>query len=598
MLRSACLPCYMALIGVTNFSPGKFIANVTGHWRHKLPRPGVLSAILLWVVFGSYVAHWVRMHAGFLFMPALQNDDVRTAVFPFHRYGLNPWLANDPIAREMMAYVTPGLWVLYRCLVPITDIFVASKCVQGLALGVLFLAGWVLLRSRRAGLAAGLLLVFLVLSDSYAVGRIAGGHARSFGFPCFALWVAGVLSKSRWARITAPLIGALFYPAVMLMILAAEGFYSLRDLLRWRLTLRRLRRYALVVAACGACCLPSVIGADTTRGPIHTLEQAARDPAFYGGGRLWVLPLGNPADQLMSAFLARFSASGICLFGGKAPVLLSCSIGVALFVATLFIVFRWLGWASISPSVVSFLLGSVTLYFAARGFAFRLYSTERYYAYGMRMTACLLLVAVAWQFMANKRRLRFAASNILAATVILLQWSCLGDGIIRNNGMTLDAHWDADLYGFIRSLPLTVRFASHPMDGDGIPYYGARATVGSFETLQPWFVDSWKRQKVREYATLDAFYSPNFADIVAYGKAYSVTHLLVNRDRYGNDYVQHVSSFEPFTSYSSRLVNQPNRDAPALTHIPSSAIVFERPPWVILDLEKLGKLATLPDHRN
>ncbi len=572
---------------MTNFSAGKFIAIVTGYWRRRLLSPRALSALGLWVAFCGYAAHWVQMHAGFLFLPALQNDDVRTAVFPFHRYGLNPWLANDPIAREMMAYVTPGLWSLYRCLVPLTNIFVASKCVQGLALSLLVVAGCVLGRSRRSGLATGLLLIFLVLSDSYAIGRIAGGHARSFGFPCFALWVAGVLSKRRWARLAAPIIGALFYPAVMLMILAAEGFYSLRNFLRLGVTARRLRRYAYVVAACIVCCLPSVVGADTTRGPIHTLEQAARDPAFFGGGRLWVLPFGNPAHELSSAFLARFSASGTCLFGGTSSACPANSILIALFVAALFGLGRWLGWVSVSRSVVSFFLGSVVLYFAARVFAFRLYSTERYYAYCMRMTACLLIAAVCWQFMARRRRAHVTATNLFATSVILLQWTLLGDGIIRNNGMTLDAHWDADLYGYIRTLPLTVRFASHPMDGDGIPYYGARATVGSFETLQPWFVDSWKRQKVREYATLDALYSSNFGDILEYGKKYSVTHLLVNRDRYHTDYARHAASFEPFTTYSSNLVNRPNREAPALTHIPNSAVVFERAPWVILDLEKL-----------
>ena len=28
--------------------------------------------------------------------------------------------------------------------------------------------------------------------------------------------------------------------------------------------------------------------------------------------------------------------------------------------------------------------------------------------------------------------------------------------------------------------------------------------MGTFETLQPWFVESWRRQKARCFATLDA----------------------------------------------------------------------------------------------
>lgn len=572
-----------------NFTTSKFTAYLANLWQRSLKSSAGLSAFVLVAVFGFYAVHWALMHGGFLFVPELQNDDARTALFPFHRYGMNPWLAHDPIACEMMAYVTPGLWISYRFLVPLTNLYIASKCVQALALGLLILAGCVLARSRRAGLAAGLLLIFLVLSDSYAIGRIAGGHARAFAFPCFALWVAGVLSKKRWARIAAPLIGSLFYPAVMLMILAAEGFYALRDFWRMRPTVlvQRIRRCALLAMACLVISLPSVLGGEKGRGPIHTLQQAERDPAFYAGGRLWVLPLGNPSSELVGAFLARFSPSGHRLIGGEASWLILSPTVIALGVLALFAIFRWLGWASVSRSVTAFLLGSIALYFVARLFAFRLYSTERYYAYCMRMTACLLLVAVTSQFMGRRRRARTWSRNLIATFAILAQWIFLGDGIIRNNGMTLDSRWDADLYQFIRTLPATVRFASHPMDGDGIPYYAARATVGTFRTLQPWFVDSWNRQKAREYATLDALYCNNFAALLSYGSKYSVTHLLINRNRYGTDYKQHVGSFEPFTTYSNHLVSQPNRGLPALTHVPDSAIIFDRSPWVILNLERL-----------
>jgi hypothetical protein len=234
-------------------------------------------------------------------------------------------------------------------------------------------------------------------------------------------------------------------------------------------------------------------------------------------------------------------------------------------------------------------LGSLALYFAARVFAFRLYSTERYYAYGMRMASCLLLTAVASQFVGYSRRLRGMARNLLVTVVVLSSWLFLGDGIIRNNGMTLDARWDADLYRFIRTLPLTARFASHPLDGDGIPYYAARATNGTFETLQPWFYDSWRRQKTREYETFNALYCGNFEDVLAYGQKYRVSHLLLNHERYREDWKQHMSSFEPFTAYAVKLANQWGRELPALAHVPAEAVVFDRPPWKIVDLARLRR---------
>ena len=549
----------------------------------------IIATALVAVIFSAYCIRWVVAHAGFLFDPRLQNDDARTALFPFHRYGINPSLANDPIAREMMSYVTPGLWALYRVLVPVTSLFVASKIVQALALGVLVLAGVLLARSPRGGLGPGLLLIFLVLSDAYAVGRISGGHARAFAFPCFALWCAGVIVRKRWARIAAPLIGALFYPAVMLMLVAAEAFYVIRRFwnLKPAIILRRVRRASLMGITCLLLSLPSVIGGDSSRGPIHTLEQAKKDPAFYGSGRLWVLPLGDPKHELTDAFLTRFGGSGRRLFGGAASLPTSLSFGIALGIGVVCFVLSRQRRLALSGSVLAFTLGAIALYFAARMLAFRLYSTERYYGYCMRMASCLFLVAATAGFVHSNSAIRRTVRSATAALFMLGQWLWLGDGIVGNNGMTIDSRWDADLYAFIRSLPAEARFASHPMDGDAVPYFGARATTGTFETLQPWFVNSWQRQKAREFATLDMLYARSLEPVLSYCDRYSVTHVLLNRDRYDAQVMEHARSFEPFSAYTDALLRSRDRTSLALAALPEQAVVFDRRPWVILDVTRL-----------
>jgi hypothetical protein len=546
-----------------------------------------LSTVLLATVFIAYLARWIFCHSGFLFEPAMQNDDARTALFPFHQYADNPTFAQDPIAREMMAYVSPGIWALYRVLVPWTNLYVASKWVQALALGVLGVAGLILARSRRGGLAGGLLLMYLMLSDSYAIGRIAGGHARAFAFPCFALWCAGMVASRRSTRFAAPIIGALFYPAVTLMILAAEGIHVVLGSLRssWHRILRRARDVALVASVSLLVALPSVVGGDKARGPIHTLEQARNEPAFFQDGRLSVLPFGHPVDELSGAFLARFSASGKRLLPGGSGTTAAAITALSL-VALVCMIQRRRG-ALLPGYFWSFLLGTCVMYFAARWLAFRLYSTERYYAYAMRMASTLLLVAICARLAPRWRMSRSVARNLFASMVMLVSWVCLGDGIVGNNGMTIDARWDADVYRFIRTLPLASRFASHPMDGDGIPYYAARATIGSFETLQPWFVDSWRRQKIREKATLDALYANDFRTIVEYGKKFQVDYLLVNDDRYGRDWSAHMASFEPFTAYARQLAESRPNAMPALANVPPAAVGFARRPWRIVDVRRL-----------
>lgn len=583
-----------------------WFAKLSQRWlrsdaRCRSVKAGVaVTRALLLTVFLAYLARWVACHFGLLCDPALQNDDARTALFPFHQYAANPSFAGDPIAREMMAYVSPGIWVLYRLLVPVTGLYAASKWVQALALMLLGAAGVVLGRSRRGGLASGLLLVFLLLSDSYAVGRIAGGHARAFAFPCFALWVAGVVAKRKWARVAAPIVGAVFYPAVTLMILAGEGMCVVLAVRTWSLRqiLQRLRALVSVTAVCLVAALPSVLGGDTSRGPIHTLQQAQAEPAFFQDGRLKVLPFGTPAVELGTAFLSRFSRLGEGLAtAGQSTAVFSALTTVLVVIIGLGLVqrrpYQWL------PEYVwAFLLGAGSLYFAARWLAFRLYSTERYYAYAMRMASALLIVGLCARFNPRWPRTRTVARNLLAAGLMLASWLCLGDGIVRNNGMTIDAHWDADVYQFIRTLPLTSRFASHPMDGDGVPYFAARATIGSFETLQPWFVNSWQRQKARETATLDALYAKDAPAVIEYAKKYRVDYLLLNSERYQADWHDHMASFEPFTSYTRALARADATRVPLLAHVPGSAVVFERKPWTVVSIARLAASVGAPDTAN
>src|SRR5690606_21766256 len=211
---------------------------------------------------------------------------------------------------------------------------------------------------------------------------------RAFGFPLFALWLAGIAAGRPWVRFAAPVLCALTYPSVMNMILAGEGLYALRGLPRppLSLTLRRLKRYALLVTTCLVCVLPAVVGGDE-RGPIHSLEEAQKDPAFGKDGRLWILPFADPTDALGDAFVDQLKPRG-------KPLVASLGQAYAqdpeMFALVLLCLVLGLWLVGISPSPVlpaSFLAGTIILYALSRSFAFHLYSPEPYYRVGMRMAA-------------------------------------------------------------------------------------------------------------------------------------------------------------------------------------------------------------------
>src|ERR1043165_1648299 len=155
------------------------------HVRSLLPRSvwHWLTVAFVLSIFVWFTFLWVKGHGEYLFDPDQQTDDVRTSLIGFHRYGKAHTLANDPVAVEMFTLATPGTWLLYRVLVPFTDLYWASKIIQNLCLLSIFGAGAYLAVQRRGGLAPGLLLVFFCLYTVIVKDRINSGTARAFGFP-------------------------------------------------------------------------------------------------------------------------------------------------------------------------------------------------------------------------------------------------------------------------------------------------------------------------------------------------------------------------------------------------------------------------------
>ncbi len=545
---------------------------------------------LLAVLLGAYVAAFVSANAGMLTDPALQNDDARTILFPFHAYGSQGTLGDDPIANEMLSAVPWGVRLLYMIFVPVVDVYVASKLVQLVALGILAWAVVVLSRAKRTGVAAAAVLLFFFLHTQFAVDRVAGGLPRAFGFPCFALWLAGWLAQNRRARFSAPVILALSYPSVMNMILAAEGLLAVRGIFRvsWGVLLRRLKRYGMLVGVCLVCVLPAAIGG-SERGPLHTLEQAEKEPAFSKRGRLWLLPFDEPLKVISENFIDPAKPAGTHP-GDFFQGLDKEKEMVAVLVISAFLLLPLLRLGSAPVAGGAFFAGAAIIYALSRTFAFSLYSPERYYSFGMRMASMALLVAAAAHlFYFVRPQLREIVRNLFSFVLIGGIWLTLGSGFSKNTGMTINQGTDKSLYDFIRTTPKDSRFAAHILDGDGIPFWGARAHTGSFETLQPWFTLSWARQKKRTIDTLEALYSTDEKQVLAFAKKYKVTHFLVNKSRVGRSARSHSGSFEPFTTEARRILSDKNLKKMVLNSPPKSAIVFKSGRFQVVSVENLRK---------
>ncbi len=551
-------------------------------------RAGGDGSAILWVILAVYTAWWVLQYSGFLFDPMLQADDARTSLFPLHRFGPEGALADDPIATAMLAFMPPAIVGLYRILIPFTGLFAAAKIVQGICLMILAYAFVRIVRSPRAGLGAGAIFLFLFLHTPLLFQRgISGGLPRGFAFPLMALWFAGAVTGRTGDRRLAAALSALAYPSSMIMILAAEGLYVLRKGIDLRCSeLRhRLLRYGILVLVCAALLIPFFVS-KSGAGRIHTLEEARNEPAFYRDGRLLVLPFPNPVKSFILFYArpllpARGSVvEGAASFVPESP--LELVVPLLFTLACLLILIR--RRCPFPTATVAFASGAVVLYLLSRLLAFRLYSPERFYSFTMPMVAIFLLAQTIGLYGgpqpdAVTRRRRHFGVIVLILLVLVIN----GDGIVPGkDGMTLDGREHADLYRFAADLPKTALFASHPLDGDDIPLWAARSTLGGFETLQPWFVDSWREQKERTFRTLGALYAGDRREVLDFCRQFGVTHLLLSRERYGPDYAEKAGLFEPFDTWLASALAGVGREDLVLSSPPEQAVVFASGDYIVL----------------
>lgn len=565
------------------------LPTTKGHW---------LSAVVLWVVFLTFAINWGIEHERILFDPGLQNDDAQTSLFGFHAFAKNGALRNDPFAAEMRSFMPLAVQGLYFVLIRLSDLYVASKLAQGLAILVLLSGGIYLACHRRAGLAAGLLMVFLCLYTFFIKHRIDGGLARAFAFPALMWWIAGALVDSLGPRWFGAILSAAFYPPCLGLVLAAEGLFSLRGLAlaNRSLIVGRLGRYAALVAVCSIIVAPAVIGLGPDRGPIHTLEQAKKEPAFYRRGRLKVLPLKDPTKRY-----GEFLAGPYYRYGKPFTKLIENykdygkAIALVIFTGFLLLVLTRL-----SPAPVPFmaiLCGSAALYLLSVVLAFQLYSPSRYSEYGASAASVALAVSsVGLLLYRSKRAKRAIARNLVAASFMAFMLTFVGDGNTWTD-CCIERKDHAKLWDFIRTLPRKAKFAGHLNDVDGIPYWGARSTTGGYETMQPWFVGDWKRQQKRVKDTLRAMYAFEPSTLFDFCDKYKVTHLLVKPRRYRNDFRKKARSFKPITTFTDKLLKSRQRDELVLAHVPAEAIVFRTRKELVVDVEKLRRALSHAERR-
>lgn len=560
-------------------------------WRAAWPTTGAqwFSAEALLLVFIIYCVVWVRGNHDFLFDPLLQNDDAYGVLIALHRYTPEQNLVDDPIANDLFVMLPPAFRYLNRLLIPTFGLYATANVIQGICYGIILAAGWLLIRSRRGGLATGLLLIYLMLHTWMVGNRIGGGLPRAFGLPAITLWISGALTGSERARYAGILLAAAMYPSALLIMLGAEAMIVVGG--RWRQPIGAARgrwiRFALVMGACAAIMLP-YMAQRRELGRVPWLHEIKDDPVIGGSGRVPLLDFIDPLPEFGKQLTLPFMARGDSPFPWLARQYeLMQHTGPLVIIALLLLLIPW-KLAPPVPTLAALLASSTLLYYVGRVLAFRLYEPDRFIHYGVLLCPILLatssigLIGYRWS-----DRWRPVLRNVAVTLFIVGTWWVIGDGVVHRNATFVAYSHHQALYDLVRALPQDTRIALHPRDGQGISYWTGRATTDHHETYGPILFAAWPEHRARSEDTLSALYAIRRQTVREYAAKYDVSHFLLNRARYGADY-RAVDLFRPLRDHARRLVDRVDQPGEfVLGDIPDTAIVFAQDDLILVDVARL-----------
>ncbi len=550
--------------------------------RHRLYR---LSVVLLAVVLAGVAADWLRVWWPVLTDPGLQIDDARTHLVGYHRFARDPLLTGDPVTGACLAMQPWLARLFYMAATPAVGLHAAAKVAQALCVAIGVMAAVLLARSRRWGLAAGAILGMASLIFPWWIG----GTPRQFGPPLLALYIAGALARRMRVRFGAAVIAAGIYPSATILMLVTEGLLTLW---RFRRTPRsrwpRLAAPAVAMAAaCAALALLPKPGREAL-GPVVTLAEAKTNPDYRDGARRLILDISpNPISKSILEVVYEIGLLPVNPDDGERralPHLVGAWLGVAMLawlVAT-----RRIRVPAAAPA---FWIAGAALYWLACVVAFRLYLPQRYSEYGIGTGGIACLIGLLTQTRIPKRPayIHRSVANFLVAACLAGLWIAWGRtdrfGDIANTARAPHAA----LYDLAASLPEDARFASHPYDGDDIPFWSGRASLCGYELDQPFFTSAWRASVERTRATFAALYATDRAEVLAFCARWNVTHLLLRPDRYRDDFRKRAKYCDPFDAENKALLREIDRERLALLDPPGEAIIFRDHKFLVVDVAAL-----------
>ena len=428
---------------------------------------------------------------------------------------------------------------------------------------------------------AGFFATLLLNQNLWMKDDLASATPRAFAYPLLLAFLYYLSRRSLCCGAAIALTG-LFYPQCVFL----EAGVCVLQLFRWqdgRISVKspNIRFCAIVLFVAFVVMLPYAV-ATSKFGPTITAAQAKQLPEFLSGGR--------------SAFFEEFGS--FWFFGGRSGILpelllTPLTLLAGFFLPLLLNLVRFPLAKNIKPAIwllPQLLLVSISLFFIAHAFLFKLHLPNRYTSYSLRIVLALaagiaLTVVIDILFKAGQARLS-AWMQTTAFLLVALIWfaiifypSFLGGQFPKTKYITGHA---PRLYEFLQAQPQDIAIASLVEEANNIPAFAQRTVLVAPEFAIPYHLGYYLPFRERVLDLIQAQYSLEFAQVNNFIQKYGVDYWLLDKSAFTPKYLEKNPWLQQYQPATAAAIENLHTGTPALASFLNHCSVFAEDDLVVL----------------
>lgn len=544
--------------------------------------------ILFGICFVIYAYAFWKSVSPYWFHPHWTTDDSLQQLFPFHEV-MNPGIfKGDLIYDLIVGYLAPAhYWLSYGITYLTQDPMMMGHWVM--LIQALIAVGFIFLAVREyAGTSAGFFAAIWLLHTRHVMQRLTAGLPRGWAASLFAVFLYFLAKKNHKAILLTLFIGCLLHPPATLVCAACYGLYLFWGVLRPSTRAEFWKPFKLLIILSPLYILTtySVVHRPEHIGQMVSFEQATEMPEFQRPkGRFPFVPLREAGHEIRTfsyqAFIGRFYNPGRWWKRNMPTISILSLLGIVLFGF-----FR--RRKSVPPELWCFLAAILSVYFASRLLAFKLYVPNRHLQFPMAFFFITAFSVAAWRVLHKSSSVDgVRSSNFKSAWKSVLGLVAVAGLVFAGSHVGLNGaanfnysyNKKGHVFSWIRkNTAEDSLIGGHPTFIDAVQLFGMRRGYATTETAHPFYPTYFAEIKKRLELSLRAHYAKDLSELVKIVEPAGIDYFVFERKRFYPEELDEASYFPGLNHVFDDVHKRPHENY-AYRQLPAE-IDLEKAPYM------------------